>query len=68
MAWERDFAWSEIRRGVALYASIMFLVILFGQMRLWIAPSPEDTVHVAGIIPVDFRELQGELMTAIDED
>ena len=46
----------------------MFLVILFGQMRLWIAPSPEDTVHVAGIIPVDFRELQGELMTAIDED
>lgn len=67
-AWERDFAWSEIKRGVTLYAGILFLVVLFGQVRLWFAPPAEDTVRVAGIVPVDFRESQGELMTAISED
>jgi len=67
-AWGREFAWSEIKRGVTLYAGILFLVILFGQIRLWFALSPEDTVRVAGIIPVDFRESQEELMAAINED
>ncbi len=67
-AWERDFAWPEIKRGAGFYAGILLLVILFGQMRLWFAPPPTDTVRVAGVIPVDFRESQEELMGALNND
>ncbi|MEJ2750314.1 MAG: nitrilase-related carbon-nitrogen hydrolase, partial [Anaerolineae bacterium] len=67
-AWEHEFAWPQIKRGVGLYTGILFLVFLFGEARLWFAPAPTDTVRVAGITAVDFRESQSELFAAKDSD
>jgi apolipoprotein N-acyltransferase len=67
-AWERDFSWAEIKRGVALYAGIMLLVVVFGQARLWFAPPPAQTVRIAGFTAVDFRANQKEMMQALNND
>lgn len=67
-AWEREFAWPEIKRGVALYASLMLLVVIYGQSRLWFAPPPAETVRVAGITAVDWRANQKEMMQALNTD
>jgi len=47
-AWERDFAWPEIRRGAAVYAGIMLLVMLCGGARLAFAPPATGTVRMHG--------------------
>ena len=67
-AWERDFAWKEIRRGLAVFGTVLLLVLLFGQLRLMFAPSPQETVRVAGIVAVDFRAEHDELRQLEDED
>jgi hypothetical protein len=67
-AGEREFAWKEIRRGLAVYGGILLLVLLFGQLRLMFAPSPQDTVRVAGIVAVDFRAEHDELRQLAIED
>lgn len=55
-AWERQFAWEEIRRGVAIYAGIMLAVIVYGSTRLALAPPAEETVRMHGITAVDMRQ------------
>ncbi len=67
-AWDREFEWRVIRRGVLAYLGIMLAVLLFGQTRLWLAPTPEDTVRMVGITAVDFRANQSELMQAVNND
>ncbi len=67
-AWERDFAWKEIRRGLAVYVGLLLLVLLFGQLRLMFAPSPEDTVRVAGVVAVDYRAELEEMNRLVNED
>ena len=67
-AWERDFAWKEVGRGLVAYAGTLLLVLLFGQLRLMFAASPEDTMRVAGIVAVDFRAEQDEWNRLVEED
>lgn len=67
-AWERSFAWSAIRGGVAVYAGILLLVLGFGQARLAFSPPPADTVRVAGIVAVDYLEDLDALNQAMAED
>lgn len=67
-AWERAFDWPQTRLGITVYVGILALVLLFGQTRLWFAPSSTDTVRVAGITAVDFRSHQDEMMQALDQD
>jgi apolipoprotein N-acyltransferase len=55
-AWERDFAWPEIRRGAAVYTGIMLLVMLYGGARLAFAPPATGTVRMHGITAVDMRQ------------
>ena len=55
-AWEREFDWSRIRRGTAVYAGILLAVVLFGSFRLAFAPSPAGTVRMHGITAVDMRQ------------
>jgi apolipoprotein N-acyltransferase len=50
-AWERGFAWPGVRGGVALYAGLLTLVLLFGGARLALFPAQGSTVRVAGISP-----------------
>ncbi len=66
--WEREFAWKEVGRGLAAYVTVLLLVLLFGQLRLMFAPSPEDTVRIAGIVAVDFRAEQDEWLRLVEED
>ena len=67
-AWERGFDWLQIRRGITAYATILLLVLCFGQARLWFAPMTTATVRIAGITAVDFRAHQDEMMQALNED
>lgn len=55
-AWERKFVWPEIRRGVAVYAGVMLLVMLYGGARLAYAPDASSTVRMHGFTAVDMRQ------------
>ncbi|MEJ2707184.1 MAG: nitrilase-related carbon-nitrogen hydrolase [Anaerolineales bacterium] len=55
-AWERGFAWKEIRRNTLTYAAIMLAVLLYGGARLAYAPQATHTVRMHGITAVDMRE------------
>jgi len=48
-AWEQEFVWSRIRRGIGLYAGILALVLLFGGARLALFAPRSDTVRLAAI-------------------
>ena len=48
-AWERGFAWPEVRVGVLLYAAIFSAVILGGGARLVLFPPEATPVRVAGL-------------------
>ncbi len=67
-AWERSFDWPKIRRGVALYAGVMLLVMLYGGARLAYGPTPTSTVRVHGITEVDMHENLAELNQAKQND
>lgn len=67
-AWEREFAWREIKRGALVYIGLMLLVVTYGQARLWFAPTPAQTVRVAGFTMVDWRVNQPEMNQAFKAD
>jgi apolipoprotein N-acyltransferase len=50
-AWERGFAWQEVRRAGAFYGSLLALVLLFGGARLAFFPALGVTARVAGVSP-----------------
>jgi len=50
-AWERGFAWPQVRGGTTLYAGLLALVLLFGGARLALFPAQASTVRIAGISP-----------------
>lgn len=54
-AWERGFAWKEIRRNTLVYAAIMLVVFLYGGVRLAYAPQASSTVRIHGLTAVDVR-------------
>jgi apolipoprotein N-acyltransferase len=54
-AWERGFAWKEIRRNILVYVVIMLAVLLYGGARLAYAPQASSTVRVHGFTAVDMR-------------
>jgi len=56
-AWERSFAWPAIRRGLALFAGIMLLVVAYGSARLVFSPAQAGTVRVASLTVVDADDL-----------
>jgi apolipoprotein N-acyltransferase len=52
-AWERSFSWQEIRRGVAVYGTILILVLAFGSIRLRFFDPQAGTVRVHAFIPLE---------------
>jgi apolipoprotein N-acyltransferase len=48
-AWERGFAWPQVRRGGLLYAAVLAVVLLGGGARLALFPPETTTVRVAGL-------------------
>lgn len=67
-AWERSLAWHEIRRGAAIYAGVLLVVMLYGSARLTFAPLVTGTVRVHGFTAVDMRKNWGELKRIIVRD
>jgi apolipoprotein N-acyltransferase len=65
---ERSCAWPEIRRGVAIYAGIMLVVLLYGSVRVTFAPPLTGTVRVHGITEVDMRQNWGALNQLTERD
>lgn len=58
-AWEQNFEWPKIWRGLALYGGILTLVLVYGGARLAFAPFETGTVRVASLTTVstDLAEL-----------
>ena len=52
-AWERDFNWRNVWRGVAVYATILVAVVLFGAVRILTAPDANSTVTVASFTALE---------------
>ena len=48
-AWERGFAWPQVRGGGVLYAAILAVVLLGGGARLALFPPQATLVRVAGL-------------------
>lgn len=67
-AWERGFIWRKIQRGALGYIGVMLLVMVYGQARLWFAPTPAQTVRVAGFTMVEWRVNQPVMMEAFESD
>lgn len=67
-AWERSFSWPQIRRGVAIFAGVMLVVMAYGSVRLVFCQPEAGTVRVAGLTAVDFRAEQGELFGTMNAD
>jgi apolipoprotein N-acyltransferase len=67
-AWENEFDWVKIKRGVLLYTGLILLVVVYGEARLWFAPTPAQTVRVAGINMVDWRANQSVMNEAFETD
>jgi apolipoprotein N-acyltransferase len=67
-AWERSFAWPNIRRGVAVYAGLLLLVMLYGGARLAFAPPATGTVRMHGITAVDMRQNWSGLNQMIEQE
>jgi apolipoprotein N-acyltransferase len=39
-AWERDFSWPQVRRGLAVYGGLLLLVLAFGNLH-WRFSNPQ---------------------------
>ena len=48
-AWEQEFSFQKIKKGISLYLIIIVLVLLFGGAYLTLLPADSDTVRVAAI-------------------
>ncbi|MEW6730850.1 MAG: nitrilase-related carbon-nitrogen hydrolase [Acidobacteriota bacterium] len=48
-AWGQNFAWPKIAKAVLTYSLVLFLVLLWGGMRLAFFPPQSATVRVASI-------------------
>jgi apolipoprotein N-acyltransferase len=48
-AWERNFSWQDIRKGVMLYAGIVVLVLILGGARLSLFEPESKTVRVSSV-------------------
>ncbi|MCP4543340.1 MAG: hypothetical protein GY832_40010 [Chloroflexi bacterium] len=65
-AWEQDFDWVQVRRGVVAYTAVLLLVVGYGAGRLLFAPEPEETVTVASFTVEETHA--GELFALLEED
>jgi apolipoprotein N-acyltransferase len=55
-AWERSFDWRRIWRGLAIFAGIMLLVVVYGSARLVFSPAQAGTVRVAGLTTAQLHD------------
>jgi apolipoprotein N-acyltransferase len=63
-AWERSFSWAEIRRGLAIYAGIMLVVLAYGNIRLAFPQVEKGTLRVHGFVAADGQEIKPKLLEA----
>jgi apolipoprotein N-acyltransferase len=52
-AWERSFAWPDIRRGVAVFGGILLLVLAYGNIRLTFFLPDAETVRIHSFIALE---------------
>ncbi len=50
-AWEQSFNWPQIQHGLAIWAGVLGLVLLFGGLRLAFSASRPGTVRIHGLTP-----------------
>jgi len=68
--WEEGVAWTRIRRGAAIFASVNLVVVLYGMVRLTAFPPQPGTVRIHGVVETDFtaEEWYREVAPSIGSD
>lgn len=65
-AWQNDFVWVRIRKGVLFYAAVLVASLLLGSVRL-MYPPPGPTVRVASISLPDINRFpNGEIERRVE--
>ncbi len=74
-AWENNFTWIRIKKASILFLSVLFIVLIFGIVKIATTDSNFDTVKVAAIIlipengkPVSMEIIQKEKLTSPFEE
>jgi apolipoprotein N-acyltransferase len=55
-AWEKQFEWKQVWRGVVTYAGILAMIVIAGGASL-IAPTSSDTIRMAAIPATEIFEM-----------
>jgi apolipoprotein N-acyltransferase len=63
-AWEQDFSWEKVNRGVIALVSTLAVVVVFGSARQVITPSSSETVRIASVsVEVDHGDIRSLIAT-----
>lgn len=52
--WEEGVAWQRIRRGVAVYTSVLGIVLIYGMVRLTVFVPEASTVRIHGVVETNY--------------
>jgi apolipoprotein N-acyltransferase len=66
--WDRSFAWPAVRCGVALYGTVLALVLMYGGARLALHQAPAGTMQIASFTEVDLRGEGAALWSLLRND
>lgn len=66
--WEKKFQWDQVRNGVLIFSTILFLVLFYGGARLSFAHPSSETVRIAGIHAFDLRKEGAALWQLAQDD
>ena len=58
--WEEGMLWQRIRRGLAVFAGAMLIILLFGMLRLAYSYPQPDSVRIHGIVETDYTRYEWE--------
>jgi apolipoprotein N-acyltransferase len=58
--WEEGMAWQRIRQGLAIFASVMLIVLLYGMVRLTYSLPQPGSVRIHGIVETDYTRFEWE--------
>jgi apolipoprotein N-acyltransferase len=58
--WEEGMAWQRIRRGLAIFAGVTLVVLLYGMVRLTYSQPQPGSVRIHGIVETDYTRYDWE--------
>ena len=58
-AWEQEFDWLQVRKGLIVYAGVLVLVLVYGEARLVLFAPESNTVQVSSLVLTEDFKVRG---------